>query len=63
MTEHEAATLEKCGGATPERRTIPDLFAELDEQARDKVEAVMGRESWERIMAKILPGLEPRGVK
>jgi hypothetical protein len=63
MTEHEAGPREKCGGATPEHRTISDLFAELDERERDKVEAAIGRESWERIKAKILPGLEPREVK
>ncbi len=63
MSSEEAPRRHPKVNATPECRTIPDLFAELDEQARDKVESVMGREAWERIKAKILPGLEPREVK
>jgi hypothetical protein len=63
MSSEEAPRKHTKVNATPQRRTIPDLFAELDEQARDKVEATIRRDVWESIKAKILPGLEPREVK
>ncbi len=59
----DALQQDRVKSATTKGRSAAAVFAEIDEQARERIEASIGREAWAGIMAKILPGHEPREVK